>query len=210
VSGFDWGINFGTVLFFDFVKKVLILSIIIFNLCFSLKAQSNNLLVADFNRTETNLGEQFGTWDKDANDLTQSCKMSFAKDDALGAENGKSLQLDYDVDSPNPAYNGFWLKISNAKAVDFDTLSFYVKGDADKGFTPRIKIEIKDKKKGKATFLVENLTSHWQKISLTLDKHSFSKNQPRPFTEFVIVFDDINSLPKTGRLLIDQIEFTKG
>jgi hypothetical protein len=210
VSGFDWGINFGTVLFFDFVKKVLILSIIIFTLCFSLKAQSNNLLVADFNKGETNLGEQFGTWDKDANDSTQGCKMSFAKEDALSAKDGKSLQLDYDVDSPYPAYNGFWLKINNAKASDFDTLSFYVKGDANKGFTSKIKIEIKDKKGGKAEFLVENITDQWQKISLTLDKRSFAPNQPKPFTEFVIVFDDLNTRPKTGRIYIDQIEFSKG
>jgi hypothetical protein len=172
-------------------------------------AQADKLVIADFNQNQTKLGESFGTWDKDANDLTQSCKMSFAKDDALGAENGKSLQLDYDVDSPNPAFNGFWLKLSTAKVADFETLSFYVKGIANKGFTSKIKIEIKDKKKGKATFLVENITAQWQKISLTLDKRSFSENQPKPFEEFVIVFDDLNSSPKTGRILIDQIEFSK-
>lgn len=191
------------------MKKVLILSAVIFSFSFLIKAQSSKLLIADFNKSETSLGEQFGIWDKDANDFTQSCKMSFAKDDALGEKEGKSLQLDYDVDSPNPAYNGFWLKINKAKTADFDTLSFYVKGDESKGFTPRIKIEIKDKKGGKASFLVENITDKWQKISLTLDKRSFDLNQPNPFTEFVIVFDDINSRPKTGRIFVDQIEFSK-
>lgn len=191
------------------MKKILISSIALFSLCISLKAQSNNLIIADFSKSETNLGEQFGTWDKDAADSTQSCKMSFAKDDALDVEDGKSLQLDYDVDSPNPAYNGFWLKISNAKSADFDTLSFYVKGDTNKGFTSKIKIEIKDKKGGKSEFLVEKITDKWQKISLTLDKHSFAPNQPKPFAEFVIIFDDINSRPKTGRIFVDQIEFSK-
>ncbi len=110
-------------------------------------AQANKLTIADFDKGErnTNLGEDFGAWNKDENDSTQGCKMSFAKDDALGNEKGKSLQLDYDVDSPNPAYNGFWLKLSNAKAADFDTLSFYIKGDANKGWTSKIKIEIKEK-----------------------------------------------------------------
>ena len=135
--------------------------------------------------------------------------MSFAAEDALGEKDGKSLQSDYDVDSPNPAYNGFWLKISNAQVADFDTLSFYVKGDSAKGFASKIKLEIKDKRQGKATFLVENITARWQKISLTLDKKGFIPNQPKPFAELVIVFDDLNSHPKTGRILIDQIEFSK-
>ena len=142
-------------------------------------AQSTKLIVADFNQGEriTNLGEEFGAWNKDSTDSTQSCQISFAQDDALGDAKGKSLQLIYDVDSPNPAYNGFWLKISNAKIIDFDTLSFYVKGDANKGFTKKIKIELKDKNKGKATFVIENITNEWQKISLTLDKRSMDEKQ---------------------------------
>ena len=193
------------------MSKVFVFLILICSYCLVLNAQSNKLVIADFNKGDklTNLGEDFGTWDKDANDLTQGCKMSFAKDDALALTGGKSLQLDYDVDSPNPAYNGFWLKISTAQVADFDTLSFYVKGDTQKGFTPKIKIELKDKRHGKAGFFVENITDKWQKISLTLDPRSFDKNQPKPFEEFVVVFDDINSRPKTGRILIDQIEFSK-
>lgn len=193
------------------MRNILALSLIICSFSLLATAQSNKIIVADFNQGENlnNLGESFGSWDKDANDLTQSCKMSFAKDDALGLSNGNSLQLDYDVDSPNPAYNGFWLKINKAQVSSFDTLSFYVKGDETKGFTSKIKIELKDKKNGKATFFVENITNKWQRISLTLDKRSIIPNQLKPFQEFVIVLDDINSSPKIGRILIDQIEFSK-
>jgi hypothetical protein len=175
------------------------------------RAQTRTLVVADFNKGNrtTNLGEDIGTWDGFPNDPTQSCKMAYAVDDALAKSGGKSLQLDYDVDSPNPAYNGFWLKIQQAEVVDLDTLSFYVKGDSKKGFTSKIKIEIKDKKHGKSTFFVEHITDQWQKISLTLDPRSLDPKQRRPFEEFVIVFDDVNSRPKTGRLLVDQIEFSK-
>jgi len=192
-----------TVLFF----AVLILA----TFSFEVKAQSKVLVVADFDRGEkpTNLGEDFGTWDGFPNDSTQSCKMKFAADDALGKSGGKSLQLDYDVDSPNPAYNGFWMKIGRAEVFGFDTLSFYIKGDSQKGFTSKIKVELKDKKHGKATFFVENITDKWQKISLTLDSRSFDRDQKKPFEEFVIVFDDVNSRPKTGTLLIDEIEFSK-
>lgn len=174
------------------------------------RAQTRTLIITGFDNggRSTDLGEDFGTWDGFPNDPTQSCKMVFATDDAFGKIGGKSLQLDYDVDSPNAAYNGFWLKIERAEIKGLDTLSFYVKGDRQKGFTTKIKIELKDKKHGKATFLVENITDQWQKISLTLDPRSIDKDQKKPFEEFVIVFDDINSRPKTGRLLIDQIEFS--
>lgn len=185
--------------------------LLILSFCLMANAQSKIVVVADFNKGEkpTNLGEDFGTWDKDINDSTQGCKMSFAKEDALGEKNGKSLQLDYDVDSPNPAFNGLWLKVSQAQVADFDTLSFYLKGNAEKGFTAKIKIELKDKKGGKAIFFVENITDKWQKFSVTLETRSFDKDQPTPFEEFIIVFDDINSRPKTGRINIDQIEFSK-
>ena len=174
-------------------------------------AQTKLLVVADFNDEEnvSNLGGTFGTWDKDSNDKSQGCRMTFVKDDALGIKDGMSVLLNYYVDSPNPAYNGFWLNISSVQVANFDTLSFYVKGDAKKGFTPKIKIELKDKRHGKASFFVENITDKWQKISLTLDVKSFDKNQPKPFEEFLVVFDDVNSRPKTGAILIDQIEFSK-
>ncbi len=167
--------------------------------------------MADFDKGKqpNNIGEDFGTWDGFPNDPTQGCKMQFVADDALGKMGGKSLQLDYDVDSPNPAYDGFWMKISGADVSAFDTLSFYVKGDGQTGFTSKFKVELKDKKHGKATFPVENITDKWQKISLTLDPRSLQPGQKKPFEEFVIVFDDINSRPKTGRLLIDQVEFSR-
>ncbi len=192
-------------------KTALFLTVLaLFAFNFDVRGQRKVLVVADFDKGEkpNNLGEDFGTWDGFPNDATQGCKSAFAADDALGKSGGKSLQLDYDVDSPNPAYNGFWMKIGQAEVLDFDTLSFYVKGDSQKGFTSKIKVELKVKKRETATFLIENITDKWQKISLTLDAGKIDRNQKRPFEEFVIVFDDLNSRPKTGRLLIDQIEFS--
>ncbi len=182
-----------------------------FGLAFGTRAQTESVLITDFDKGEktTILGEDFNIWEGFPNDLTQGCKLKFANDDALGKENGKSIRLDYDVDSPNPAYNGFWLKLSKAPVANFTTLSFYVKGDAAQGFTPKIKIELKDKNRGKANFFVENITDKWQKISLTIDPRSFSENQLKPFEEFVIVFDDVNSRPKSGRILIDYLVFSR-
>lgn len=171
-------------------------------------AQPRTLVIADFDngKKPNNLGEDFGTWEKDPADKTQSCLMSFANSDALGKIDGKSLHLEYDVDSPNPAYNGFWMKIGKAASTSKEVLSFYIKGDKEKGFTSTIKVEIKDKKKGKATFSISNINEHWQKITLKLPENMFDEVQTRPFEEFVVVFDDLNSQPKRGAIFLDQIE----
>jgi len=165
------------------------------------------LAVADFNKpgSSSNIGSAFGTWDKDPNDVTQSCRMKFVKDDAIGSKEGMSVRLEYDVDSPNPAYNGFWLKLDNADTSNYRILHFYIRGDAQTGFTSRIKIEIKDKKGGKDTHVVENISEKWQKISIPLKPDRSIKKQ---LLEFTIVFDDVTSRPKQGAILIDEIEFS--
>ncbi len=173
------------------------------------KAQDKPLLVADFNKQNniSNIEGAFGTWDKDPTDTTQGCRMSFVKDDAIGNKDGVAIRLDYDVDSPNPAYNGFWVKLGNAEISNFDTLSFYLRGDAELGFTKKIKIEVKDKKGGKDTHIVDGISEKWRKISIAL---KFDKSVKKPLFEFTIVFDDINSRPKQGAILIDEIAFTGG
>ena len=175
-------------------------------LCPRVLAQET-LAVADFNKpgSSSNIGSAFGTWDKDPNDATQSCRMKFVKDDAIGSKEGMSVRLEYDVDSPNAAYNGFWLKLDNADTSNYRILHFYIRGDAETGFTSRIKIEIKDKRGGKDTHVVENISEKWQKISIPLKPDRSIKKQ---LLEFTIVFDDVTSRPKKGAILIDEIEFS--
>ena len=110
-------------------------------------AAGNELVLADFNTGDkpSNVGGDFGAWNKDPNDETQGTAMSFVSDDALGDPAGYSIRLDYDVDSPNPAYCGFWMKLNNEDATPYNALTFYIKGDAAAGFTKRVKIELKDK-----------------------------------------------------------------
>src|SRR3990167_1620173 len=64
-------------------------------------AQQAELVVADFDTGDkpNNVGGDFGSWDKDPNDTTQGCKMTFEQADALGDAAGYSIRLDYDVDT---------------------------------------------------------------------------------------------------------------
>jgi len=175
-----------------------------------LMAQGTELILADFNSGDkpNNVGGDFGSWDKDPEDDTQGTGMSFEPDDALGSPSGYSVRLDYDVDSPNPAYNGFWMKLKGTDAMDFNALAFYMKGDPDKGFTKRVKIELKDQSNKPSAYVVANVTGEWQKVSVPFEKFRRVTDWGS-MNEFVVVFDDMNSRPKTGTIYIDQIAFSK-
>ena len=171
---------------------------------------SNELVIADFDTGDkpNNIGGDFGGWDKDPNDESQGTQMSFDTDDSQGDASGYSIRLDYDVDSPNPAYNGFWMKLNGEDATAYNTLNFYVKGDAKAGYTKRFKIELKDMTNKPSAYIVSGVTDQWQKISIPFEKFRRIENW-NSLNELVFVFDDINSSPKTGSILIDQITFSK-
>ncbi len=168
-------------------------------------AASGELMMADFNSGDkpNNLGGDFGGFAKDPNDDTQDCRATFASDDALGDMEGFALRLDYDVDSPSPAYNGFWMKLENVNANPYDTLSFYVRG-ASHRFTKRLKVEMKTPDHRSSSFFVSGITDQWQKIEVPLKRFKGIKDWAT-LSELVLVFDDVNTAPKKGTLLVDQI-----
>ncbi len=171
---------------------------------------AEELVIADFDTGDkpNNIGGDFGGWDKDPNDETQGTQMSFEPDDALGDPAGYAISLNYDVDSPNPAYNGFWMKLNGEDASKYNTLNFYIKGVAANGFTKRVKIELKDMTNKPSPYIVSGITEQWQKISIPFEKFRRITDWSA-LNEFVVVFDDINSNPKKGTILIDQVTLSK-
>jgi hypothetical protein len=169
----------------------------------------SELVIADFDTGDkpNNVGGDFGAWDKDPNDETQSSEISFEAEDALGDDLGYSIRLNYDVDSPHPAYNGFWMKLQNLDATAYNALTFYIRGDADGAFTKRVKIELKDSTNRPSQYILSGITGEWQKISIPFEKFRRIKFWDS-LTEFVVVFDDINSNPKSGSILIDHISLS--
>lgn len=181
---------------------VLSLSVVLPSGAFAAK----ELVVADYDTGDkpNNIGGDFGGWDKDPNDDTQGTQMSFEPDDAMGDPAGYSIRLDYDVDSPNPAYNGFWMKLNGEDGTAYNTLNFYVKGDAGAGFTKRLKLELKDMTNKPSPYIVTGITEQWKKISIPFEKFRRITDW-KSLNEFVFVFDDINSSPKTGTVFIDHV-----
>ena len=164
------------------------------------------LVVDDFDRGKkpNKLGGDFGAWNKDPDDPTQFCRNGFDKTNAYGKV-GYCLRLDYDVDSPNPAYNGFWSKLSSIDLRPYKQLTFYVKGDSSKGYTDQIKVELKNERET-GRHVVKGVTDQWQQVSISL-KDFTGLSDLSKVTEFVIVFDDITSTKKVGTIYVDDIMF---
>ncbi len=171
--------------------------------------QSETLVLADFDSGEkpNNVEGNFGAWNKDPSDPTQWCKEGFDNVTRRGAE-GFSMKLDYSVDSPNPAYNGFWMMLPNIDASKYDTLSLWIKGDPQAGYTTVLKIEIKNANKQVGRYYISNVSDQWQKISIPLSDFK-SLIDKTNLTEFVIVFEDRMASNKKGIVYIDDITFSR-
>lgn len=167
----------------------------------------NELVVADFDsgKKPNNVGGNFGAWDKDPEDPSQSCKDTFDSANRYGPK-GFALKLAYDVDSKNAAYNGFWMRLNGFDVSGYDSVSFWVKGDKGAGYTTAFKIELKNAKNETGSYYVTNITDSWQNAIIPLKKMK-GITDFSGLTEFVIVFEDKVASDKEGIIYIDNITF---
>ena len=165
----------------------------------------SEVVLADFDHplTQANLGWTFGTWERDPADPTQSCHLQVVTQPRLGAS-GYSVRLDYDVDSLNAAYNGLWVKVIPPVSLSgFQALRIAIKGDAAKGFTTRVKLELKDEERV-ASYVLEGVESEWVRRRMPLTAfHGIEQLQQ--VAEFVVVFDDIYATTKVGTIYVDEV-----
>ena len=192
-------------------RKIIALSVLSICICTYNAAAENYadmLMVADFNSDETrnNIGDIFGTWDYDPMDDTQTCLMEFSDQDVNGKGAGKSLRLTYDVQSPNPAFNGLWMKLNSINVEEYNRLVFWVKGDPAKNFTSRFKVELKNALGNRAIYMVKGVTSEWTEVSIQF-KNNRAIQDWTQMSEFTVVFDDVNSTFREGVISIDNVAF---
>lgn len=191
------------------MKKSILFLFMFMSFCALYAHASESALIADFNSGETvgNMGQTFEVWLKgDGSDTTQTCEISFVDGDAMGEGDGKVLRVDYDVDSENPAYNGMRFNFDGYDASAFKALSFYIKGDAEHGFSDKIKLEMIGANKRPSPTIVTGLTSEWQKITIPFSEF-FGIRDWTQVHQLVLVFADILNKPKTGTIYFDQFTF---
>lgn len=169
------------------------------------------ILLADtFNKGEkpNRLGGNYGAWNRDPLDPSQGCREEYSLDNH-GPGRGYSVKLTYDVESKNPAYNGFWMKLNEVNLTGYKELHFFMKGDTSAGFTTRLKVELKNNIVGeRAEVVVENITADWTHYRIPLSQFATLEDWTK-ISEFVIVFDDELAIKKTGAIYIDDIYFTR-
>jgi len=172
-------------------------------------AADGGLLVADFDSgvKPNNVNGDFGAWDKDPMDFSQTAIESFNTAEAKDGK-GFCLRIDYDVDSPNPAYNGLWMKLNGIDVSKLSLLTFQVKGDKKRGFTPLFKIELKNNNGEVGRYYVTGVTDQWQKIEIPLLKIAGISDLTN-MNEFVVVFEDWRCPVKEGTVYFDDIQFEK-
>jgi len=164
--------------------------------------KEEGLLIANFELLEkiNALGGGFGAWNKDPSDSTQFCEESIVK-----GRDGYVLKLVYDVDSPNPAYNGFWMKLNGADFSKYKKISLLIKGDETAGFTDTIKVELKNKKGEVGRSYIRGITSNWKEYEIPFESFRGIKDFSE-MDEFVIVFADTFCKPKVGVIYVDDIK----
>ncbi|MFA5093776.1 MAG: carbohydrate binding domain-containing protein [Candidatus Omnitrophota bacterium] len=170
-------------------------------------AHGPQLLVADYNSGSkpNNLGGDMGIWNRDPNDKTQGCNMNFS----TGGHDGKGymLELDYDVDSPNEALDGYWMAFPDQDLSRYKSLILWIKGDGSLGFSKNMKLEIKNSKGEQGQYTLSGITGEWKRFAIPLKSFS-GLNDFSSVKEFVIRFDDkVNADRKQGRVYIDDIGF---
>lgn len=167
------------------------------------------LVVADFDSGEkpNNVGGNFGAWDKDPMDASQGCKDAFDSTNCYGSK-GFAIKLEYDVDSRNAAYNGFWMLLNEFDASGYNNVSFWVKGDKGAGFTTVFKVELKNAGGQTGLYYVTNVTDSWRNVVVPFRKMK-GITDFSALTEFVIVFEDKVASSKEGIIYIDDISFEK-
>lgn len=181
------------------------LAVVISLICASLVFAADSLLIDDFNSAEkpNRIGGDFGIWNKDPEDITQGCVMDF--DGAIRRKDkGFSLKLDYDVDSPNAAYCGFWSKLQKADFSKYKNLVISIKGDEKTGFTTQVKLELKNSRQEAGAYLLSGITKDWKEFVVPLSEFN-GLTDLSSMEEFVITFDDVNATVKKGVIYVDDI-----
>ncbi len=164
------------------------------------------LVLDDFDdgKTPNALGGDYGSWELNPHDQTQYCRDSLSAEQAAGG-NGYALRLDYSVDSPNQAYNGFWSNLQGKDLRSYTQFSLDIKGDAARGYPAAIGIELKNAKQI-GRYRMRGITGQWQHVAIPLAAFAGLTTLNR-MTEFVVVFDDLTTTPLVGTVYLDNLRF---
>ena len=173
------------------------------------------------------LGGESGSWNMDPYDEAYSVKEEIVEEG--GGENpNRALKITYDVDGPGAVELGYWSRLMDFDATNYDHLVLDVRGNEAEGFSSTFMIELKKYKDPQervhhltGTAIVKNLTSEWQTIQIPFNSMTglFDKANPKVWEnpllsrthlhEFVINLQSRRLDQKAGAIYIDNLRFVR-
>lgn len=124
---------------------------------------------------------------------------------------GCVARLEYQIPK---VYAAFWMKLQGMNTKDYNTVTFYAKGDSTAGIPQLFKVEVKRNNNAEMSIIyLSNLSDKWQQFAI-------------PYNEFVQFFDfpalsgwdnlselaftfEIEKSGQTGVIFVDDIAFEK-
>ncbi len=183
------------------------IALLILTLCplvlFAQEAERGKLSIADFDEGEA-IG-LFSVSSRDPMDENQWIKMNWDHDDAIGKAGGKSLRLDYDVDSNESAKATFWMRLNDQDLSQYDTLHLYLKGS--EGSRGNVTIQFVDGNYRTSPYVIGRITGHWKEFQVPFKRFTRITDWST-MRELDIVIDDVNTIPKEGALWVDEISIS--
>lgn len=209
-------------------KRFLILTSLFFLLSSLCLYALEDFIVDDFSaiRKVNNIGGETGTWSINSTDKSQFCNAVFDPIHRIG-DKGYCLRLEYDIDSvrtyikdtsysdvkftskidkPFTAVNGYYTQLKGADLRKYEYLIFYVKGDINKGFTKRFRVEIEDSENSSGC-MVEWINDKWQRMAIPLA--GFKEISDWSYIKELRVVFGPQVTEKVGTIYIDNIHFSE-
>lgn len=177
-------------------------------------ASAKDLMIANFESGDvSDMGTRIGTWSSNTFDTSQGTTIEIIPlYGVMGKASQEShvIKITYDVATTGSAFNGVYVKLNDMDLTPYKEISMLIKGDPNKGFTAKFKIELKNRRGRRAACVLNGVTDSWQKLSIPLQefKAAGSLGGLGGMSEMYITFDDMTVDSKEGTLYIDDIKFS--
>jgi len=176
-------------------------------------AFAGDLMIADFeNGMRSNLGTDIGTWNSNPLDTSQGCTTEIIP---LYGVMGRTdiethvLKISYDVATTGPAFNGIYIKLNDIDLSAYNEISMLIKGDLEKGFTTKFKVELKNAKGERTACALKGITNDWERLAIPIQEFKAlgSIRDWSHMIEIIFTFDDMTVDKKEGAIYVDEIKF---
>ncbi len=118
---------------------------------------------------------------------------------------GFALKLVYDVNATKPTRNGLVMDLATIQVNGYKALSFYMKGDQERGFTTTVIAGIESSHRTRM-YRLNNVTYRWEKVVIPLTDFS---EKGEALKEFRFIFQSDYVTTPTGAVFLDDVTLEK-